>query len=124
MDKTTLVDKYITDGKILIKALESGDFAVDTAMWFYSEESDEWQLLIATPIVEENGPKEAYRQIQAILADLPSFSISLRDISVLSPSNSLISTIKSAVRHSRDIILKGAVINGTLINDAYIYCVA
>lgn len=119
-----MVDKYINDGKILIRALGSGDFPVDAAMWFYSEESDGWQLLIASPMVEERGPKEAYRRIQAILADLPSLSISLRDISVLSPNSSLINTIRSAIQGSRDTILKGTVIDGVLINDAYIYCVA
>lgn len=124
MDKTTLVDKYIEDGRILICALEKEKLIVDAAMWFYSEESDEWQLLIATPMVEEIGPKATYRKIQSILAGMPSLSISLMDISVLSPNSSLINTIRNAIGHSKDTVLKGTVLDGVLINNAYIYCVA
>ncbi|HSD58078.1 MAG TPA: hypothetical protein VLB04_07830 [Methanotrichaceae archaeon] len=124
MDKTVLVDKFINDGRILIGALEKENFVIDTAMWFYSEETDEWKLVIATPLVDEIGPRETYRRIQAILEELPSLSITLTDITALRPSNSMIKALKSNIGHSREISLKGTVFDGILINNAYIYCVA
>ena len=114
MDKAALADKYVEDGRNLIGALEDEKITVDTAMWFYSAESDDWQLIIATPLVGEVGPKETYRKIQSILDNMPSLSISLMDISVLSPSSSLISTIRNAIGHSKDIVLKGTVLDGLL----------
>jgi hypothetical protein len=124
MDKAALADKYIEDGRGLISALEDEKIAIDAAMWFYSAESDDWKLIIATPIVGEIGPRESYRKIQSVLEKMPSLSISLMDISVLSPSSSLISTIRNAIGHSKDIVLKGTVLDGLLISNAYIYCVA
>lgn len=124
MVKTALVEKYINDGRILIGALESENFPIDIAMWLYSEEPDEWQLVIATPLVDEVGLRETYRKIQSVLEDLPSRSISLIDVTILSPRDRLINAIKSNIGHSRDITLKGTVFDGILINNAYIYCVA
>jgi len=124
MVKTALVDKYINDGRTLIGALERENFVIDTAMWFYSEELDEGQLMIATPLVDEIGLRETYRRIQSVLAELPSISLSLIDVSVLSPHSHLINAIKSTVGRSKDITLKGTVVDGILVNDAYIYSVA
>jgi hypothetical protein len=124
MAKTALLDKYINDGRILIALLEKEGFPIDTAMWFYSEELDEWQLLIATPLVDEVGQRETLKRVQSVMRNEPTISLSLIDISILSPQGSLINAIKSTVRRSKDVVLKGTVANGILVNDAYIYCVA
>jgi hypothetical protein len=124
MAKTALVDKYINDGRMLISALDKDGFLIDTAMWFYSEELDEWQLVIATPLVDQMGLRETIRRAQSIVRGMTSTSLSLSDISILSPHSNLINAIKSTVRRSKDVILKGTVANGILVNDAYIYCVA
>jgi len=124
MAKTALVDKYINDGRLLISSLDKDGFLIDTAMWFYSEELDEWQLVIATPLVDQIGLRETLRRAQSIMREMTSTSLSLSDISILSPHSNLINAIKSTVRRSKDVILKGTVANGILVNDAYIYCVA
>jgi hypothetical protein len=124
MVKTSLVDKYINDGRILISALDKDGFLIDTAMWFYSEELDEWQLIVATPLVDQVGLRETLKRAQSIIREMTSISLSLSDISILSPHSNLINAIKSTVRRSKDVILKGTVANGILVNDAYIYCVA
>jgi len=124
MAKTALVDRYIDDGRMLISALDKDGFLIDTALWFYSEELDEWQLIIATPLVDQIGLRETLRRAQSILRDMITISLSLSDISILSPHSNLINAIKSTVRRSKDVVLKGTVANGILVDDAYIYCVA
>ncbi|MBN1236646.1 MAG: hypothetical protein JW999_11475 [Methanotrichaceae archaeon] len=124
MVKTALVDKYINDGRDLIAALEKEGISIDTAMWFYSEELDEWQLMIATQLVDQIGLRETLRRAQSIIRDMTSISLSLSDISILSPNSNLINAIKNTVGRSKDITLRGTVANGILVNDAYIYCVA
>jgi len=90
MDKTSLVEKDIEEAKRLIKALDESQFEVKAALWFYLIDSDEWRLLIASPFVEENGPKRAYNFIQRELARMsPSSKISLKEISVLSPQDDI-----------------------------------
>lgn len=124
MAKTALVDKYLNDGRMLVSALDRDGFLIDTAMWFYSDELDEWQLIVATPLVDQLGLREILRRVQSIIGNLTSISLSLSDISLLSPNSNLINDIKTTVRRSRDVTLKGTVTNGILVNDAYIYCVA
>ena len=124
MAKTALVDKYINDGRLLISALDKEGFLIDTAMWFYSEELDDWQLVIATQLVDQIGLRETLRKAQSVLREMSTTSLSLSDISILSPQSSLISAIKSTVRRSKNVVLKGTVADGILVNDAYVYCVA
>ncbi len=124
MAKTALVDKYINDGRLLISALDKEGFLIDTAMWFYSEELDDWQLVVATQLVDQIGLRETLRKAQSVLREMSTTSLSLSDISILSPQSSLISAIKSTVRRSKDVVLKGTVADGILVNDAYVYCVA
>ena len=124
MAKTALVDKYINDGRLLISALDKEGFLIDTAMWFYSEELDDWQLVVATQLVDQIGLRETLRRAQSVLREMSATSLSLSDISILSPQSSLINAIKSTVRRSKDVVLKGTVADGILVNDAYVYCVA
>lgn len=125
MDKTVLVDTDIKDGERLIKALDESQFEVRAAMWFYMIDSDEWLLLIASPYVEENGPKKSYNFIQKELAKLtPPSEISLKNISVLSPNHDLISLLRIAIRTGPGISgirFTRNVVNNRLIEDAYIY---
>lgn len=124
MAKTALVDKYLSDGRMLLSALDRDGFQIDTAMWFYSDELDEWQLIVATPLVDQLGLRETLRRVQSIIGNITTISLSLSDISLMSPSSDLINAIKTTVRRSKDVTLKGTVTNGIIVNDAYIYCVA
>ena len=124
MDKTALVEWDIQDGKDLIEALDKTEFKVDASLWFYSSDSDEWRLLIASPFVEENGPRKSYGFIRSVLTQpSPPSGISLKNVSVLSPKNQLIKLLKTAISTGPDmagIRFTRNVINNTLIEDAYI----
>lgn len=125
MVKTALVEKDIEEGKRLIEELDKTNFRVQAALWFYLADSDEWRLLIASSFVEKEGPRKSYNFIQTVLAKIsPPSEISLKDISVLSPSHDLIKLIKLAIRTGpciSGIRFTRNVINNTLIEDAYIY---
>ena len=108
----TLPDRYIEEGRTLISALEQENFTYIAAMWLYSDEEDEWLLTIATPLVDELGPRETYRKVQTALSKLPSIYLSLSDVSVVSPRNHLITAIRGTVGHSKDIAIKGTVMDG------------
>ena len=125
MDKTVLVERDIQEGKDLVEALDKTEFKVDASLWFYSSDSDEWRLLIASPFVEENGPRKSYGFIRSVLTQpsLPS-GISLKNVSVLSPDHQLIKLLKTVFSTGPDIAgirFTRNVINNTLIEDAYIY---
>lgn len=125
MDKTALVERDIKEGEKLIRTLDRADIPVEAALWFYMAESERWRLLIATRLVDERGPREAYAVIRRALEQLPSRpEIRLPQISVVSPEDDLIQLLRAAIKTGPGIggiRFTGNVINGVFIDDAYIY---
>jgi len=125
MDKTTLVEKTIKNGRQLIEELDKTEFDVCGALWFYLTDGDEWRLIIASAYADINGPKKSYEFIQNKMKKLPKdFDIPLSDITVLSPKDELIRLLRIAIRTKKSISgirFTRNVINNKLIEDAYIY---
>jgi len=120
-----LVDSDIKDGKRLIEALDRANFPLNGALWFYLADSDEWRLLLVSPLVDDKGPKQAYASIQLMIAEFrPPLGISLKRISVLSPRSELIQLLRMAIRTGRgisEIRFTRNTINNVFIEDALIY---
>jgi hypothetical protein len=127
MDKTTLVEKDIGDGKILIENLDRSKFKLVGALWFYYPASDEWRLLLVSPLVDTIGPRQCYTIIQSVIEDLvlgDGISLGLDRVSVLSPKDKLIRLLKVAIRTGEGIStmrFTRNTINGVFIEDALIY---
>ena len=125
MGKATLVDADMKAGKDLLNILDDTKFKVKAALWLYMPEPEEWRLILACPIVDEEGPKKAYETVQSQLQGLNQRDrLSLQDISLVSPGDKLIKALKlvfkldkaiSPIRFTRNVI------NGIFIEDAYIY---
>ncbi len=127
MDKPTLVESDYEVGKTLLHALDQAGVKVKAAFWLYLPEPDEWRLHLALPEVAEKGPREAYEHVQTILEQLQLEGLSLMNITVIAPDNNLVKLLRSAMRTVPGIAgtrLRGNVIDGVLIEDAYIYRVA
>lgn len=125
MDKPTLVDADIKAGEALLSRLDDIEFNVKAALWFYVQDSEEWRLIIASPIVDNDGPKKAYEKVQLQLQELNGhYELTLRNISLVSPQDKLIKALKSAITTGKAIShirFTRNVINGIFIEDAYIY---
>jgi len=125
MDKPTLVDADMKAGEALLNKLDETEFDVKAALWFYMSDPEEWRLILASPIVDSDGPKKAYEKIQSELHGLDQgYELSLQNISLISPSDNLVKVLKSAVKTGKKIShirFTRNVINGVFIEDAYIY---
>jgi len=96
MDKPTLVDADMKAGEALLSKLDEIEFNVKAAFWFYVQDSEEWRLIIASPIVDKDGQKKAYETVQSQLQELNGcYELSLRNISLVSPGENLIKALKS-----------------------------
>jgi len=132
MDKPTLVDADMKAGEALLGKLDEAKFDIKAAFWFYLSEPEEWRLFLASPLVDEKGPREAYKQVQSQLPKLKEeleqdYELSLQNISVVSPNDNLIKLLKTAIKTGPGIShirVARNVINNVLIEDAYIYRVA
>jgi hypothetical protein len=125
MDKPTLVDADMKAGEALLSRLDDIKFNVKAALWFYVQESEEWRLIIASPIVDKDGPKKAYEKVQSQLQELDGgYKLSLRNISLVSPGDKLIKALESVIKTGKSIShirFTRNVVNGLFIEDAYIY---
>ena len=127
MVKTSLVETDIVDGRRLVAALNqiNSHFKVHAAFWLYRPEVLEWRFMIATPLVDQRGPFSTYADLQGILRTIaPPLSISMQDISVVSPNDKLVKVLKRAAQ-----IPPGALgvrfgrsrLEDTYVEDAYVY---
>ena len=103
-----LTNEMIERGAELTRQLDCAPIEVIASFWLYISESEKWRLIIASPQVTKNGPKKVYRKIQDVLAKIPEESPRI-SLMAIKPEGT------SGVRFSRNVI------NGQLIEDAYIY---
>ena len=125
MVSPALVEDKIKDGETLLRELDDNGVEVKAAFWFYMPEPDEWRLKIAMPLVDSQGPRAAYVRIQeAIFETTEKLALALSEISVVSPKDQLVKLLKPVIRTGRGISgirFSRNTINGTFIEDAYIY---
>ena len=124
--KEALSDQMISAGAELIRRFDEAGLAVSAALWFYDADSNYWRLVIASPEVRDKGLKTIYSEVQSVVRTIPEDQsiISLKDISVTDSSDPLISLLKVAIKTDGGISrirFSRNMINGTLIEDSYIY---
>ena len=121
-----LTPEMIKSGEMLIAALDKLNVLVKGAFWLLLPDQRTWRLVIASPEVRLAGPKAVYRKIRSALERLPPgvASVGTKDISVVDEKAHALSLLRSAVstgpgisgiRFSRNVI------NGQLVEDAYLY---
>ena len=126
MVTTTLTKEMIESGGALIRKLDEQGLQPDAAFWMYYPDLQEWKLIISEVKLGKEGPREIYKRIQATISaskdDMP--EISLDSVSLAKPDSPIVTLFSKAFRTGPGISgirLTGSVINGTVIDDAYIY---
>lgn len=127
MVRTSLVETDISDGRRLIAALNqiNSHFRVQAAFWLCRPEVMEWRFMIATPVIDQRGPFSTYADVQGILRTIaPPLSISMQDISVVSPNDKLVKVLKKAAHippGAPGVRFGRSRIDDTYVEDAYMY---
>lgn len=124
--KEILTESMIKAGEELTRILDQMNWPVTASLWFYFVEENQWKLLLTSPSVGKEGPKRAYQRIQEALGmfqqGMP--MLGLQDVAVTDESHPLISLLKVAIQTGGGISgirFSKNVINGQVIEDAYIY---
>ena len=126
MVATQLTPELIQEGAVLIEALDKAGVAPEAALWFYFPDISAWKLILAEVKVGPEGPREVYRAIQKALLGLRNriAHLSLQDIAVAKPDAPLIQVLTKTIATGpgiNGIRFTRNVIDGTPIEDAYIY---
>lgn len=128
MATTALVDKSSLDlGRRVIAALSRAGIPVALGFWAFTSEPEEWRLTIATPLVDELGPLAAYGKVRKALEkagvedDFPLMNVFLK-----SPKDRVLRSLQKeghalAALGREDYRLVNASIEGSFVEDAYIY---
>jgi hypothetical protein len=131
MAKDILVTESLTDsmmkaGAKLIERLDANNSIVKSAFWLYFSEEKTWKLIVASPLVDTEGPRDYYKRIVDANTEAPIEEeiVSLNDIGVENTKHQIVQLLKfmirtgdsiSSIRFSRNTI------NGVFIEDTYIY---
>lgn len=126
MVENQLRKELIDAGAALVKRLDESGLQPDAAFWFYFPDANVWKLVVAEVKVGKKGPKEIYRQIQRMLTKMKDelADLSLDDLALSKPDAPLVTLLRTAIQTGSGIHgvrLTNNVINGTVIEDAYIY---
>ncbi len=124
MAHAALVAPDVDGGQRLIKKLVRQDFPVLAAFWILVPEAEDWRLVISSPVVDEQGPLAAYKRIQRVLQELPDVRLRIYDIAAVGRRDQRVARLRSVLKQSLDSDITrftNNVIDGSLVEDAYIY---
>jgi len=121
----TLTGPDIEFGKVLWNALRGNEkFPANGALWLYKSESGEWHLLIATPRVDQVGPRRAYEELSAVTRRIHADDVQLLRIELISPKQPFYEALRSVFGKNASVEgarLGNTQVGGMYINDAYLY---
>jgi hypothetical protein len=89
MDKGSLLREQLDDGERFIEALAKDGFEIQVAFWAKPTEDEKWYLYLASPMVDEQGPRAAYLVVQAFLRKSPDLPIDPFEVKVVGLKDSL-----------------------------------
>jgi hypothetical protein len=125
MVKTILVGPDLALGDDILVALDAARFPVTVALWLLQKDrSEDWKLVLATPLYDKLGAKDAYLRLrEALSAESP---VTLGDFPIRLESNK-----RPLIKELRKLFARAASvkgmrlglhsIGGVWIDDAYIY---
>jgi|SRR5208283_3213666 hypothetical protein len=112
-------------GKALWHALRRNKkFRANGALWSFKSKSGEWHLVIATPLVDEIGPRKAYEELSDLTRRIPADSAQLLRIELISPKQPFYQALRSVFGKTASVEgarLGNTQIGGRYIDDAYLY---
>ena len=131
MAKEVVVREFLSEpmieaGKRLIERLDESDSEVQAAFWMFFPDEKCWKLIIASESVEHDGPRQFYKRVVEAnkKANESESVVSLHDVSVTDTSDTFVNLLRTAISTGDEISgirFSRNAINGTFIEDSYIY---
>ena len=124
MATAALVNNDIEIGRRIVAALTRASIPVTVYLWAFIPQLQEWQFMVATPLVDTKGPLAAYGEVnRALQKEGVFYDAPIRRIFLRSPSDKV---LKSLEKESRAVPQEAfRVVNeqiaGNFVEDAYLY---
>jgi hypothetical protein len=134
MVKEVLVNEVLTSemvsaGNELVQYLGNSALKIDGLLWLFSAENNTWHFVIVSPEVKVYGPKKVYQNVREVIENIPKNEqkIPFESIFVLDSKDQLIQSLRQSIRPGSSLAgirFSQNIINGVMIDDAYIYKLA
>jgi hypothetical protein len=96
MDQAAVVKSDRDIGARVVEALSTAEVPITIWDWVYDPATEEWQLIIATPRIDTEGPRAAYRALTDALQKAKIYpDVPMRRVFLVSPTDPLVRRIKS-----------------------------
>ena len=120
-----LTNADIDFGRRLWHALRgSKKFPTNGVLWLFDGDAGEWHLVIASPTVDELGPRNAYQKLAAVTRNVSADSSQLLKITLISPRQPLYQALRSVFGQTASVEgarLGNTNVAGVYVDDAYLY---
>src|SRR5262245_50656148 len=124
MDQITLVDRRIADGQKLLLQLAQDGFEVAAGFWLKAPDDTFIHLFIASKVVDQLGPGEAYRKVQQSQQKLQGICISLADVKLIGVQNPIMAGIRQLRKWTtgeKPLHFRGGQLGHLAVEEVYIY---
>jgi hypothetical protein len=125
MAKASLVERDLQTGARLIQALDEAAFPIEAAFWLFDPEPQHWHLVIASSVVNEEGPRPAYAKIREVMQNKGKYpDLMVDDTTVRRTDDPMIKPLRKAISTSSDLTpirIARSSFNNVYIDDAYVY---
>jgi hypothetical protein len=119
-----LTQRMIDLGAKAVAALDSSDIHTDAAFWLLREEAG-WRLVLSIPSFEGDRPSDSYASVLRVLREHGVLELSASDLEVAKSASLYVQLLRTAISlpgpEIGSVRFKGNVVNGYLIEDAFIY---
>jgi len=122
--KETLTEEMKKAGAELTRKLDEASWPVTASFWYFVSDDNQWKLIVASPKLESEGPKQSYEAISNAVSTLREYFGGLEFISVVTPKNDVVRTLALALNTGTTIAgirFSKNMIDGHYIDDAYVY---
>jgi hypothetical protein len=122
MAKATLVNLDIEAGTGVIAALDDAKLTPKVALWMTTPEHEDGRLVIASALLDQTHPLQAYKQVAYTLHG--KFAHGQPDITLLKMRDWFIQKLRQRFSKAKSVEgmrLGGQVIGNQYISDAYVY---
>jgi len=119
-----LTESDLSFGKKITEQLKTAKFPFNGTLWLYDEEADDWQLIVASDLVDTKGPRGTYLDLAKAIANVSGSDFQRLRISVVSPKSTLFAALRSAFAIAANVEgarLQNTTVGGVLVSDAYLY---
>lgn len=124
MATAALVSSDIDIGRRIIAALTRAGIPVTVYLWAFIPQLQEWQFMIATPLVDTKGPLAAYSEVNRVLQKAGVFEeVPLRRVFLRSPTDKVLRALEKESRAvpRETFRVVNDQIAGNFVEDAYVY---